>query len=460
MKKNNSIQAKVRSICALLALALGLAMAAFATQAQGSVVPPNGTLSADVVDLSVQGSGGAVQLKRTFNGAGWRFNRHWDGISASYKPVMTQNTGGGSPGASASGEPAVCWIWVDEDWQPGDGVAGLSGTTPSGPVSLSASSYQPANRSYSQSAMPLDQNISTGFASGCGSIGGNLTGGSSSIEVFEGWRRQSTLYVGSGGTYIFKNRYVLKKQPVQKLPAWSGEPAGGSVSLAALQAVASGWRWSERGGDWSEYDGEGRISRYGDKNDNTVWLQRNAAGQIVRILDAGAGAASARALITLHYDAQGFLVQAKDWPDSASALEPPQRVVSYSYDSLGRMTGVLDARGFATAYAYDSKARLVSTTDPRGGVTTLAYEGEGTSVARMSAADGGVTDYSSSWDDTKKLFYSKIQSPATSAGRRVEDYSHDRAGDLVRYEVNGRSELEIKRDPIARTETRTRWMSS
>lgn len=217
MKQNSSIRAKVRSVCALLALAIGLAMAAPAVHAQGSVVPPNGTLSADVVDLSVQGAGGAVQWKRTFNGAGWRFNRHWDGISASYKPVMTQNTGGGSP--SASGEPAVCWIWVDEDWQPGDGVAGLTGTTPSGPVSLSASSYLPANRAYSQSASPLDQNISSGFAGGCGSIGGNLTGGSSSVEVFEGWRRQSTLYVGSGGTYIFKNRYVLKKQPVQKLPA-------------------------------------------------------------------------------------------------------------------------------------------------------------------------------------------------------------------------------------------------
>ena len=41
------------------------------------------------------------------------------------------------------------------------------------------------------------------------------------------------------------------------------------------------------------------------------------------------------------------------------------------------------------------------------------------------------------------------------AGRRVEDYTHDRAGDLVQYEVNGRTEQSITRDPVARTESRT-----
>ena len=443
----------VEGLVAALAMGISVSVAA-----QGTVVPPNGTLSADVIDLSVQTPAGPVEWKRSFNGTGWRFNRHWDGISASYKPVMTQNTGGGAPGmsyGSQGGAPATCWIWVDEDWQPGDGVTvpvggGSGGSTP--PPAVPPETYLPLNRSYNQTAAPLDTVITTGFASGCASIGGNLVGNSS--EIIEGYRRQSTLYVGAGGTYIFKNRYTLKKQPIQKLAPFA-LPTGGSVSFMGLTGVAGGWRWADRAGDWAEYDDEGRISRYGDKNNNTVWLQRNAAGQIVRIVDGGAGGAatSGNVIITLHYDAKGYLTQVKDWPQAGNSLDLSQRTVTYTYDAQGRMTGVTDVRGYTTIYEYDGKQRLTKTTDPRGGETKLTYDAEGTSVKSMTAADGGVTDYSSSWDNTKKLFYSKVAGPVTAAGRRVEDYSHDRAGDLVKYEVNGKTYADIKRDPSIRTET-------
>jgi len=454
MKTQPMTAGMMRRMGATLAALLCLGLSAIAV-AQGNVVPPNGTLNADVVDLSVQTSTGPVEWKRTFNGTGWRFNRHWDGISASYKPVMTQNTGGGAPGmsyGSQGGAPATCWIWVDEDWQPGDGVTVPigGGSTPS--PAVPPETYLPLNRGYNQTAAPLDTVITTGFASGCASIGGNPVGNSS--EVLEGYRRESTLYVGAGGTYIFKNRYTLQKQPIQKL-ASNALPVGGSVSFVRLTSVASGWRWSDRAGDWAEYDDDGRISRYGDKNNNTVWLQRNAAGQIVRIIDGGTAAVSGNVIITLHYDTKGYLVQAKDWPQAGNSLDLAQRTVTYTYDTQGRMTGVTDVRGNTTAYEYDSKQRLTKTTDPRGGETKLTYDAEGTSVKTMTAADGGVTEYGSSWDSTKKLFYSKVTGPATAAGRRVADYSHDRAGDLVKFEINGRTETEIKRDPSTRTETRT-----
>ncbi|MGF6349825.1 RHS repeat-associated core domain-containing protein [Variovorax sp. W2I14] len=443
------------ALAALLCLVLPVAVVA-----QGNVVPPNGTMNADVVDLSVQTAAGPVEWTRTFNGTGWRFNRNWDGISASFKPSMTQSTGGGAPGMSygnQSSAPSTCWIWVDEDWQPGNGVTvpigGGGGSTPA--PAVPPETYLPLNRSYSQTAVPLDTVITTGFASGCASIGGNV--GGSSSEVMEGWRRQSQLYVGAGGTYIFKNRYFLRKQAIFKLPAGSAVPVGGSVPLIGAANVASGWRWSDKSGEWAEYDDEGRMSRYGDKNNNAIWLQRNAAGQLVRIVDGGAGgtAISGNVLITLHYNAAGYLVQAKDWPQAGNSLDLPQRTVTYTYDAQGHMTAVVDVRGNTTAYDYDSKSRLIKTTDPRSSETKLTYEAEGNTVKSMTAADGGVTDYGSSWDSTKKLFYSKVQGPATDAGRRTEDYSHDRAGDLVRYEVNGRTEIEVKRDPSTRTETRT-----
>ncbi|MGE0331374.1 MAG: RHS repeat-associated core domain-containing protein [Ramlibacter sp.] len=407
-------------------------------------------------DLTVQTVAGEVSWTRVFNGNGWRFNRHWDGISASFKPMTVQATGGGSPQhTSAGGGPETCWIWVDEDWQPDQGVPGLPGSGGAGgPVVLSPQSYLPANNAYSQSAQPLSAAVGTAFASACGGIGGNITGGSSASEEFEGWRRGSGLYVGTGGRYIFKNRYLLEKQPIQRLPVLAGEPTGGDIPLNTLQPVASGWRWSDRNGDWAEYDDNGRITRHGDKNNNAIWLQRNAAGQIVRIAAAANGATNAQTVITLHHNAAGFLTQAKDHPQPGNAQDTPQRVVNYSYDSNGRMVSVTDARAQTTQYTYDLKARLTQTTDPLGRQTSVTYD-ESNSVKQKTAADGGVTDYTSSYDDARKVFYSKTQGPVTPAGRRTEDYTHDRAGDLVKYEVNGRADLQIKRDPVGRTETRT-----
>ncbi|WP_418119350.1 RHS repeat-associated core domain-containing protein [Variovorax sp. 350MFTsu5.1] len=440
MQPKPNIGGLARRIGVVLAATLCLSLP-LAAAAQVDVIPPNGTTSVQAVDLSVQTAVGSVSWTRTFNGTGWRFNRNWDGISASYKPSMTQSTGGGS----------TCWIWVDEDWQPGQGTS--SAASAGAAAAVPPETYLPLNRGYSQTAAPLDTAITTGFASGCGSIGGNLAGSSS--EVLEGWRRQSQLYVGAGGTYVFKNRFLLKRQAILRLAATSAVPVGGNVSLLGAANVAGGWRWSDKSGDWAEYDDEGRMSRYGDKNNNAVWLQRNAAGQLVRIVDGGTAAATGNVLITLHYDAKGYLVQVKDWPQEGNSLDLPQRSVSYIYDVQGHLTGVTDVRGNTTYYEYDSKQRLVKTTDPRGNETRLTYEAEGTTVKSMTAADGGVTEYGSSWDNAKKLFYSKVQRPVTAAGRKTEDYSHDRAGDLVRYEVNGRTEIEVKRDPIARTETRT-----
>ena len=102
----------------LAAICLGLAMGlgAVLAQAQGNVSPPNGTHSQEVADLTVQTVAGEVSWTRVFNGTGWRFNRHWDGISASYKPMATQATGGGSPqlsSASGGGGGETCWIWVE-----------------------------------------------------------------------------------------------------------------------------------------------------------------------------------------------------------------------------------------------------------------------------------------------------------------------------------------------------------
>src|SRR5204862_7917041 len=52
------------------------------SQSPGKVSPPNGTYSQTVNDLSVQTAAGEISWQRLYNGKGWRFNRHSDGVAA------------------------------------------------------------------------------------------------------------------------------------------------------------------------------------------------------------------------------------------------------------------------------------------------------------------------------------------------------------------------------------------
>jgi hypothetical protein len=89
-------RARLASMTSTLSLYLGLALCLpLATQAQpvGTVAPLNGNYTQQVSDLSVQASVGEVSWMRVFNGSGWRFNRQWDGINASFTSALTQSTG-------------------------------------------------------------------------------------------------------------------------------------------------------------------------------------------------------------------------------------------------------------------------------------------------------------------------------------------------------------------------------
>ena len=432
----------------LVGALLGLALGAHAeTVSPTEVIPPNGTFGHQVVDLAVQTSAGELDWNRAWTGTYWRFNRQWDGISASYKPLATQATGGGVALASASGDADGCWVWVED----GDGGGNTVSLDTSGSGGLlpvfSPGNYLPFNSIYSQQAIPL----ATASVASCAYL-------SAPSEVFEGYRRLSSLYVGGNGTYIFKNRYTLKKQNALKLPAThtagAGVPQSGDVALGSAQSVA-GWRWQDKSGEWVEYDDNGEITRYGDRNNNTIWLQRNADGVVERMIDGPAGAASGRTVLSLQYNAAGYLAEVKDYPQPGNAADLAQRRVQYAYGLRGELTQVTDALGHVSKFEYDAKFRLNKLTDPLSHAATLAYDGDSTTVTSLTLPDGATTTYSFSYDDTQKQFYGRIQGPVTDAGQRTQSYVHDRAGDLVEYDVNGQPQMTVTHDTAAKTETRT-----
>jgi len=200
----------------------------------------------------------------------------------------------------------------------------------------------------------------------------------------------------------------------------------------------------------------GQISRYGDRNDNTVWIQRDSRGWIERVIDGGnlATTTVGQTALTLNYDPNGRLQQVKDYPQQpGNSLDLPQRTVSYGYTS-----------GLLTTVAMCGDTRRRTGTTRRSGSRRSPTKRPCYSVRVRRRIDERheddgcgwrVTEYNFVYDDNKKVFYSKIQGPVTASGRRTEDLTHDRAGDFLKYELNGRTETEVKRDSAARTETRT-----
>jgi len=228
--------------------------------------------------------------------------------------------------------------------------------------------------------------------------------------------------------------------------SWYGALSAGRITLAP-QANDKGYRWTDKSGDWIDYNTQGQVVAYGDRNNNTVWMARDDTGRLLGVVDP-----RGRVLYTLHYSGE-LLTEVKDYPVAGLAGDLPARSVKYAYDERNRLVEVTDVRGHKTRYDYNASNRLTKITDAEGRSETLAYTGD--AVSKHVAADGGVTDFEFEYDDANKQFISKITGPQTAAGRRVEDLTHNRAGKLVRQLVNGRTDTEVRYDTGARAEIST-----
>lgn len=454
---------------------------ASAAQAQGVASPngltvstPNGYAVVVRDDMVLRSEAGELRWGRQWDGQEWRFNPQWESLSQSWKNLTgsqaadttsTTTTGTGSAGTSgASGGTAMlsssgsggsgsgggCWVWVDEDWQPSYGTAligGLPQAEPVVPARLTPFNRLMGEVSAEQASYPPLQRVSVDYASLCAGAAVSMPP-ATDVEAI---RRVNELYLGDNGRYAFSNRAVLEKRAVRQIaPAAAADLyaslGSGRVGLNP-QTNAQGFRWIDKGGDWIDYNTQGQVVAYGDRNNNTTWLVRDDGGRLLGVLDP-----RGRVLLTLHYTG-ALLTEVKDYPVTGLSADLPARSVKYAYDSANRLVQVTDVRGNVTKYDYNVSNRLVQITDPLGRAEKLAYTGD--AVSSHTAADGAVTDFVFEYDDANKQFISKVTGPQTDAGRRVEDLTHNRVGKLVRQIVNGRTDTEVRYDTGARAEVST-----
>ncbi len=433
-----------------------------------TVTQPNGYAVISMDDMHLMTTAGEVRWARVWDGQEWKFQPHWESLSQSWKNLTgsqsadttagtvsdgsagSSSSAGGALSSSSSGGGAGsgCWVWVDEDWQPSIGTAIIGGIPEVGPMVPVRTT--PFNRLMGETSLdyPQPQRVSVDFASLC--AGSSVASGSSFRDT-EGIRRINELYLGDSGRYAFSNRSVLEKRAVQQMPVDSAAAIYSQLSTGRLAIVPQtnerGFRWIDRGGDWIDYNTQGQMVAYGDRNNNVVRLVRDTAGVLRGVVDAGG-----RVLWSLHYTGE-LLSEIRDYPASGIAGDLPSRNVKYQYDDKNRLIKVTDVRGFVTQYDYDVGNHIIKITDPEGRVEKLAYSGD--TVKQRIAPDGAVTDYLFDYDDANKQFISKVTGPETAAGRRVDDFTYNRVGQLVRQIVNGRTEVEVRYDTGARAELST-----
>lgn len=453
-----------RIVISVLSAAL-LMMSAMLIHAEESrtglmVTVPNGYANLSIDDLSVQSTGGAVPWMRYWDGQEWKFNPYWESLSQSWRNLTgsqtadttgsTVSSSGGTSGSTStmnsSSSDDGCWVWVDEDWTPSEGTEVIGGIPQAGP--MMPERITPFNRIMGESSTDYAPAVlvSVDYASLCVGVLQNTA-----VRDLEGIRRENELYLGEQGRYAFSNRAILEKRAVKMLPTSAASALQSQLASGTFMSTPvtneKGYRWIHKEGDWIDYNTQGQVVAYGDKNDNVVWLVRDTTGKVYGVVDA-----NGRVLYTLHYT-NALLTEVRDYPIPGNSLDLPTRSVKYQYDTSNRLTLVTDARGYITRYDYDGQNHIVKVTDQEGRIEQLAYSGD--EVVKRTSPDGSVTDYVFDYDDSNKQYASTIKGPATSAGRRTEDYTHNKVGKVVRRIVNGRIEEEVRYDTGARAELHT-----
>jgi len=369
---------------------------------------PNGEFTVAQDDLVVKVPGGEVRVNRDFDGQQWVFNRQWSGLGSPnyYQDVYTAL----SAAASCS---------VIDGISSCDGTAGASINLPSQVVRRGARIQNDPGFGRDTAGQPLPD----------GAIQTLARKGVAFARSSDGASFTSSKYP----------RFVVRPQQVQVLPVSASpdaHPVAGKPGQGGLATtLVAGWRWTDRSGEWIEYDAYGRITSYGDRNNARVWFQYGKQDQVERVLDD-----NGRTVFTFLYKDDGaFIAEARDH----TALDGVIRRVQYRYDDAGMLTSVIDVRGNETKFGYQRLAGTTprytvnEVTDAEGRKLTVDY-GPTERVSKITAADGGATEFDYGYDKLKKEFSLTIKAPQTASGRKIETRRFDVEGRLVYLEIAGK----------------------
>ena len=189
--------------------------------------------------------------------------------------------------------------------------------------------------------------------------------------------------------------------------------------LTALQRGLAGYRWQDVQGNRADYDAQGRMTGYQNRQGHQVSLVRDTEGRVIGVKDH-----HGEQLVTLTYSGSNL----------STIRDYSGREVKYEYAN-NRLSAVVDVLGQRWQYHYDANG-LAGYTDPLGQRTTYVL-GKKDSVQEVKQADGRWIKYSYGYEQNTEEFYVR-QSDQSGL---VKEKWYDRLGQLVRQQEAGETLL-------------------
>ncbi|OGV43507.1 MAG: hypothetical protein A2X46_13055 [Lentisphaerae bacterium GWF2_57_35] len=169
----------------------------------------------------------------------------------------------------------------------------------------------------------------------------------------------------------------------------------------------NGYYWTRPSGDWRQYDLNGRMTAYGDRNGARVIYQYDASGKLSGLFDR-----QTNQLL--------WLVYSNDLLHSARDQNEGGRQATYEYDSRGNLTNVVNVLGHAVAFGYDQTNRLVYKRLPNGRERIIHYDRDNSVSSVVNGQNiGKVIRYT--YGIANKINHILVRTPAG----RIKEYFFD-----------------------------------
>jgi RHS repeat-associated protein len=204
-----------------------------------------------------------------------------------------------------------------------------------------------------------------------------------------------------------------------------------------FRSTPTGFRWADRQGNSIDYDVQGYLTSYSDRNDIKVSFSYETVGTTKRV--TGISDHFGTQVLTFEYTGSQL----------TAIRDTTNRRVQYRYNSNGNLSEVIDVLGNSWTYGYTGST-LVSHTDPEGRTLTRQFTTNGFSGG-FTYADGTKTEYTFDYDSSKRQHYVREK---TGTGKITESWI-DEEGDVIRKDLNGRTISTLVKDTAAHTRTET-----
>lgn len=180
-----------------------------------------------------------------------------------------------------------------------------------------------------------------------------------------------------------------------------------------------------------EYDARGQLVKISDNLGMLARINYDAAGRRAMVMKAKEDNVTVQEgeMNTSDYDIYTY---AYDIRGRMTMMQTPTTKFTYSYDRLGRCTGVSDDNGHSVTYTYNNAGQLLTSNDSRGNTVNYTYDALGRIVTHMNP-EGNTTQMT--YDSR-----GRIASVSDTRGNETH-YNYDSRGRLVQtLYANGKME--------------------